>query len=124
MGATQPNNFRVGFSSARDYVTVVAPGTAIMSTIPVAQNPTEPYASMACPHVSGVVALIYQAKPGLKPNQVKQILQDTANSAITGQLAHPDSSVSRTQPPEKVAGSYGYGIVDALAATAAAKALP
>lgn len=129
VGATQPNNFRVGFSSAGNYVTVGAPGTAIMSTIPVGQNPSDPYAflqgtSMACPHVSGVVALMYQAKPGIKPEQVRQILQDTANSAITGQLARPDYTVSGTQPPEKVAGSYGYGIVDALAATAAAKALP
>jgi subtilisin family serine protease len=129
VGATQPNNFRVGFSSTGDYVTVAAPGTAIMSTVPVGQNPTDPYAflqgtSMSCPHVSGVVALMYQAKPGIKPNQVKQILQDTANSVITGQLARPDYSVSGTQPAEKVAGSYGYGIVDALAATAAAKALP
>ncbi len=129
VGAVSPDNFRTGFSSTGDFVTVAAPGQAIMSTIPVSQSPASPYAflqgtSMACPNVSGVVALMYQAKPSITPAQVLTVLQNTANSSITGQLARPDYSVSGIQPNEKVAGSYGYGIVDAKAAVDAAKALP
>lgn len=129
VGAVSPNNARTGFSSTGSYVTVAAPGQAIMSTVPVAQgNPGDPYAflqgtSMAAPHVSGVVALMYSAKPGIKPDQVRSILQSTANSTLTGQTAVPDYTSTSTLP-EKLPGSYGYGLVDALAAVNAAKALP
>ncbi|MGO4260020.1 S8 family peptidase [Lysobacter sp. TAB13] len=35
--------------------------------------------SMATPHVAGIVALLFEAKPSLKPLEVKQILSQTAN---------------------------------------------
>ncbi|MER3554159.1 MAG: peptidase S8 [Meiothermus sp.] len=115
VGATSPNNVRTGFSSTGDYVTVAAPGQAILSTIPQDQgNPNDPYAflqgtSMAAPHVTGVVALLYSAKPGLKPEQVRVALERTANATLTGQLAVPDYQAAS-------AGWYGYGLVDAKAA--------
>lgn len=34
--------------------------------------------SMATPHVSGVAALIFDANPGITPNEVKEILKESA----------------------------------------------
>ncbi|WP_412028234.1 S8 family peptidase [Deinococcus yunweiensis] len=117
VGATANDNRRVPFSSAGSYVTVSAPGGTILSTIPREQSPNEPYAflqgtSMAAPNVSGVVALIYQAKPDITPEQVRQTITWSANSSITGQNSKPDYPTG---------GNFGYGIVDAGAAVAYAK---
>ncbi len=66
-----------GFSNAGD----------IYSTVPLAA-PGTPYrffsgTSMATPHVSGVVALMLQANPNLTPEEVEQIIVETANPSVT-----------------------------------------
>jgi serine protease AprX len=71
---------------------------------------------MAGPHVTGVVALMIQAKPTLKPEQIREALEKTANSVITGQTASPDHTAA-TNP-----GWYGFGMVDAKAAVDYVKA--
>jgi subtilisin family serine protease len=40
--------------------------------------------SMATPHVSAVAALIYDANPGIGPNEVKEILKDSAQNIGSG----------------------------------------
>lgn len=60
--------------------------------------------SMATPHVSGVVALMLQANPGLTPDQVKSVLQTTA-TPMAGYAVH----------------EVGAGYVNALAAVTAVK---
>ncbi len=127
VGATSNDNRRVGFSSSGRYVTVVAPGEAIMSTVPVGQgNPSDAYAflqgtSMAAPHVTGVVALVFQAYKDAHagknptPEQVRVTLEQTANATLTGQGLKPDYTNN---------GQYGYGLVDAKAAIDFAKTLP
>jgi hypothetical protein len=115
VGAMSANNLRTAFSSSGPYVTVIAPGNAILSTIPQEQgNPGDPYGflqgtSMAAPHVTGVVALMFSAKPSLTPLQVRVALEQTANATLTAQLAKPDYSAA-------IPGQYGYGLVDAKAA--------
>jgi subtilisin family serine protease len=111
VGAISPNNIRTGFSNIGDYVTVGAPGQAIMSTIPQEQGG---YAflqgtSMAGPHVAGVVALMLQAKPGLKPEQIREALEQSANPTLTGQISKPDYA-------DPNPGWYGFGMVDAKGA--------
>jgi hypothetical protein len=63
--------------------------------------------SQAAPHVAGVVALMLEANPGLTPNQVKNILHE---SAIDLGPAGPD-------------GDYGFGLLDAKDALSLAKGL-
>ncbi len=62
--------------------------------------------SMATPHVAGIVALLFEANPGLSPLEVKQVLQGTANP------------MAGRQPFE-----VGSGHVDALEAAQVAKTL-
>ncbi len=80
---------------------IVAPGVGVRS----AYSGTGGYASMngtsmACPHVAGVIALMRQANPNLTPDQVKQILIETAIDLGSGGEDN----------------QYGHGIVDAYEA--------
>jgi serine protease AprX len=74
--------------------------------------------SMAGPHVVGVVALLWSARPQLARNiaATKAILQNTANPAVTVS-AQTCGGTSSSQIPNN---SFGYGRVDALAAVNAA----
>ncbi|HVM04543.1 MAG TPA: S8 family serine peptidase [Acidimicrobiales bacterium] len=58
--------------------------------------------SMAAPHVSGVAALLFEARPSLTPDQVRQVLQVTA-APMRGEAEFFES---------------GYGFTDAAAAVA------
>ena len=105
-----------------DRPTVTAPGVDIVS-VRASLGSTEPatdidpahapfYArlsgtSMACPHVSGIVALLLEADPSLDVYQVKTILQRTA-----------------TNMPGREAWESGAGYVNAYAAVAFALGHP
>lgn len=106
---------RAAFSNYNPFVSVAAPGVDILSTIPrrfltTTSNPNDDgdgtayaYASgtsMAAPIVSGVIALMLSAEPGLKPAQIKQKLQTTASDL--GDPGFDDF--------------YGWGIVNVPAA--------
>ncbi len=83
------------FSSRSDGIAVAAPGVTILSTVPLGgslgyegstvksanNGGTYDYydgTSMACPHVTGSVALLLQKYPDAKPWQIRQLLQQTA----------------------------------------------
>jgi hypothetical protein len=93
---------------------VVAPGEDIMSALysstPVGlvtgyQQMTG--TSMACPHIAGVAALILEANPDLAPEQVKQILRNTAEARGNPYHFLNDPKYNK---------DYGWGIVDAFEA--------
>lgn len=98
---------RAAFSTRRWYATVSAPGDKV-----VIADPDQKYyegwgTSAAAAFVSGAVALVKAAHPGLTPAQIKQLLEDTARNA----------------PVDGRDDSRGYGLVDPAAAIKAAAKL-
>lgn len=95
---------RASFSTRRWYATVSAPGVDV-----VIADPDHKYyegwgTSAASAFVSGAVALVKAAHPGLTPAQIKKLLEDTARDAPAG--GRDDSR--------------GYGFIDPAAAIEAA----
>jgi subtilisin family serine protease len=70
---------------------------------------------MAGPHVVGVVALLWSARPALARNiaATKMLLQNTANPAVTVSPAQTCGGTTSSEIPNN---SFGYGRVNALAA--------
>ncbi|MFW3145930.1 MAG: S8 family serine peptidase [Thermoplasmatota archaeon] len=88
---------------------VLAPGVDIRSA---KHNSVMDYVemtgtSMSAPHVSGIVALMLQADPGLTPNQVKSILRDTAQQTYAASVPAQDPKYNYRS---------GWGYVDAYGA--------
>ncbi|MFE5034060.1 type VII secretion-associated serine protease mycosin [Streptomyces sp. NPDC056683] len=109
IAATAVDKFgtRAGFSTRRWYATVSAPGVDI-----VIADPDHKYyegwgTSAASAFVSGAMALIKAAHPGLTPAQIKKLLEDTARDAPAG--GRDDSR--------------GFGMIDPAAAIKAAARL-
>ncbi len=82
---------------------VSAPGVSIYSSWPGGGYQYLDGTSMACPHVSGVVALMRSANPNVDVITIKQVLMDTAHDLGT--------------PGED--NTYGHGFIDAYAAVLA-----
>lgn len=95
VAAIDSNNNRASFSSTGPAVELSAPGVSVLSTTPGNNYATYNGTSMASPHVAGVAALVWAAKPGLTNVQLRQLLADTAIN-----LGNADQ--------------YGHGLVQAL----------
>jgi minor extracellular protease Epr len=100
VGATDSNDAVASWSSRGPELSVTAPGVSIYSTYKGGVYATMSGTSMACPHVTGTVALIL-AKAAHTPVEVRDILQKTAVD-----LGTPGRD-----------SSYGYGRIDAYAAS-------
>ncbi|MEU9010133.1 type VII secretion-associated serine protease mycosin [Streptomyces sp. NPDC048479] len=97
------------FSTRRWYASVSAPGVDIVIADPDRKYYQGWGTSAASAFVSGAVALVRAAHPGLAPAQIKQLLTDTARGG--GKNGRDDAK--------------GYGMVDPVAALkAAAKMRP
>ncbi|MFB8117633.1 type VII secretion-associated serine protease mycosin [Streptomyces sp. NPDC056465] len=88
------------FSTRRWYATVSAPGVDVVVANPDRHYYIEWGTSAASAYVSGAVALVRAAHPGLSPAQIKTLLADTARDAPSG--GRDDAR--------------GYGLVDPAAA--------
>ncbi|MGW1158343.1 type VII secretion-associated serine protease mycosin [Streptomyces sp. NPDC002513] len=98
---------RASFSTRRWYATVSAPGVDVVIADPDREYYEGWGTSAASAFVSGVVALIKAARPGLTPAQIKRLLERTAREAPAG--GRDDSR--------------GFGLVDPAAAVEAAAKL-
>lgn len=95
---------RASFSTRRWYATVSAPGVDVVIAAPDHRYYEGWGTSAAAAFVSGAVALIKAAHPGLTPAQIKKLLEDTA----------------RNEPSGGRDDSRGFGFIDPAAAIAAA----
>ncbi|WAC93962.1 S8 family serine peptidase [Mycobacterium sp. Aquia_213] len=101
IGATDQNDRRCSFSNYGDWLTLVAPGISIESTMNGGGLQEGSGTSLAAPYVSGVVGLIRTAYPSMTAPQIKQRLKDVAKPL-------------RDQPSDPVPNpKYGHGLVDA-----------
>ncbi|GIW23158.1 MAG: thermitase [Candidatus Sericytochromatia bacterium] len=103
VGAVDENNRIAYFSNSGDYISVVAPGCDIISSVPSIFNSYKKMSgtSMAAPHVAGIVALMIE-KFGDKatPKWVKDRLEKTATDL----------------GPQGWDDLYGHGLVNAYRA--------
>ena len=100
VGATDHDNNRPSWSSTGPTVELASPGVSIYSTTRSSSYGTKSGTSMACPHVSGVAALILSSDPDLTNAEVRERMQTTAYDLG---LAGRDTF-------------FGYGLVDAAEA--------
>lgn len=85
---------------------VAAPGTSILSTVPNNHLDSMSGTSMACPHVSGLAALILERNPKLKAEKVREIIARNAKKIGT----EPYNVIKKYGTWNE---KYGYGLIDA-----------
>jgi subtilisin family serine protease len=125
-GAIDINNTLASFSSRGPSTfytpnilkpNISAPGVNVRSTLRTSDTSygNNSGTSMAGPHVAGVVALLWSARPNLVRNiaATKSLLQDSANSAV---VLTPTQTCGGTPSTDIPNNSFGYGRVDALKA--------
>jgi subtilisin family serine protease len=91
------------YSTQGDYVDVAAPGTDVLSTVPTSTWDKMSGTSMSAPHVSGLIALLIDARGPIAPATMRARLTSTAT----------DAGAKGFDP------AYGWGRVNPLAALTA-----
>jgi serine protease AprX len=91
---------------------VAAPGVDVLSCIPGGQYASFSGTSMAGPHTAGVVALMISANPALagEVELIESILEQTAR------ITYTNDGCGSELPSALPNNTFGFGIIDALAA--------
>jgi subtilisin family serine protease len=118
VGAMTSSGIRSNFSNFGNQLDVVAPGSSILSTISNNQTASWDGTSMATPHVAGVAALILSVNSCLTAQQVRDIIEQTAQKvggySYTTTTGRPNGTWNN---------QMGYGLVDAYAAVQMAQSM-
>ncbi len=102
VGAIDKKDNRARFSSTGPRLELSAPGVDILSSLNGNKYGSMSGTSMACPHVTGVAALIIANEPGITNERVRIRMQSTAQNPSNGSSGF------------KIKNWYGYGLVDAV----------
>eukprot|EP00554_Chaetoceros_debilis_P011612 CAMPEP_0194128020 /NCGR_PEP_ID=MMETSP0150-20130528/60828_1 /TAXON_ID=122233 /ORGANISM="Chaetoceros debilis, Strain MM31A-1" /LENGTH=587 /DNA_ID=CAMNT_0038821975 /DNA_START=32 /DNA_END=1793 /DNA_ORIENTATION=+ len=78
VAATDSNDNVAGFSQKNDQVDIAAPGVAVLSTLPNGTYAKWNGTSMACPHVSGIAALIWSHHTTKTAVEIRAALESSA----------------------------------------------
>lgn len=128
VGAFNENNLLASFSSRGPSTfsgysprlmkpNLSAPGVSVRSALETSDTAYAALSgtSMASPHVAGVVALLWSARPLLVRDiaATRALLQSTANPSLMVTSVQTCGGIPTSQIPNN---SFGYGRVDALAA--------
>jgi thermitase len=107
VGGTDRHDRKASCSPSGNFISVTAPSDGVLTTFPRAQGRlygTFGGTSAAAPHVAGLAGLIRSVRPGLRPHEVKALIQQTSDRLGGGEY-HPD---------------YGYGRINVMRAVVAA----
>lgn len=101
VGATDPNDSRSSFSCFGKCLDIWAPGRDILSSVHDDDTASKAYSgtSMACPHVSGAVALLLQEAPSLTWAEVKAKLIDQATPNVVTDAKDKSPNLMLFSPP-------------------------
>src|SRR5262249_49098603 len=77
VGSTTKTSVLSSFSNIAAFLSVLAPGSSIVSSVPGGGYATASGTSMATPHVTGVMALFKQGDPGATITEAVAALQQT-----------------------------------------------
>jgi subtilisin family serine protease len=86
VGATTKSDVVADFSNSVSFLSLLAPGVSITSSVPSPTNGFETLSgtSMATPHVAGAVALLRQLAPSASLNQILGALSSTGQAVTDG----------------------------------------
>lgn len=90
VAAIESSGAKAWYSNYGDFIDIAAPGSSIYSTLPNGRYGEMAGTSMACPHVSGVAALLisYFGGKGFTVDQLKERLLNSKNtSAVPSNIA-------------------------------------
>lgn len=118
VGATNYQDEKASFSTTGEWISVSAPGTNIVSTMPEGNYTQKKGTSMASPHVAGAAALVLSAYPELSPSQVKAQLEQTAKdlgkAGFDSQFGHGQIDLTRavTKAPDSNYGAIKVKVIN------------
>ena len=125
-GDRLPDNTNVLFeSNYGEKLDVVAPSVFIRTTVNTTLDGRTPYTgnfyatSSACPHVSGVAALLLSVDPELTVEEVAEIIESTARKVREEDLYVYENDTIHVNGTWN--NEVGYGLIDAAAAVNVAK---